>query len=231
MENGCELSQAADNTGAVVICNGATFDASKATGRYVATLIGPMEHLREQYCKLRDQALALIDSGQEAAAAVIHAVMEPMTEMKWVDCIENKIVDAGKVLALNTILAGSAFTATVVMGLTGATPTVADLDTQGTHAGWLEVGLANAPAYTAPRKTPSWNTASGTVTVTKSTSAAVSFGFTSGGTVGGCFININGTSGIDNATGTLFSAGAFTGGNKTVQNGDTLNVTYQASLT
>jgi hypothetical protein len=35
---------------------------------------------------------------------------------------------------------------------------------------------------------------------------------------------------IDNTAGTLYSAGAFTGGVKTVGSGDTLNVSYTASM-
>ena len=88
------------------------------------------------------------------------------------------------------------------------------------------LGLAwaiNAPTYTAPRKTPSFSAAAAG---SKATSAAVSFAITGSGTVAGCFINLGGSSTIDNTTGTLFSAGDFTGGSKTVANLDTLNVTY-----
>jgi hypothetical protein len=54
----------------------------------------------------------------------------------------------------------------------------------------------------------------------------VSFAITGSGTVAGCFININGSATKDNTTGTLFSAGDFSGGNRTVSASDTLNVTY-----
>jgi hypothetical protein len=47
--------------------------------------------------------------------------------------------------------------------------------------------------------------------------------------VAGCFININGSATIDNTTGTLYSAGSFTGGNKTVASSDVLNVTYSTT--
>ena len=52
---------------------------------------------------------------------------------------------------------------------------------------------------------------------------------TSSGTVYGAFINIGGSSTIDDTTGTLFSIGAFTAGSKTVTSGDTINVTYTLS--
>jgi hypothetical protein len=147
-------------------------------------------------------------------------------KLKWRDKVENIVTNVGKNLTLDTILAGSAFTATVVMGLKGTGAAVAG-DTQASHGAWLEVGLANAPTYSGTRKTPSFNAAA---TGTKATSAAVSFAMTGTGTVAGCFININGSATIDNTTGTLFSAGDFTGGNKAVGSGDTLNVTYSASL-
>jgi hypothetical protein len=87
----------------------------------------------------------------------------------------------------------------------------------------LEVGGANAPTYSGTRKTPAFGTASGgTIT----TSSAVVFSITSSGTVAGCFINVGGAATIDSTTGTLFSAGDFTAGSKTVSNGDTLSVTY-----
>lgn len=146
--------------------------------------------------------------------------------LKWRDEIENLVTTVGKNFALDTLLAGSAYTASVVMGLKG-TGSAAAGDTMASHAGWLEVGGTNAPAYTGNRPTPSFSSASAGA---KATSAAVSFSFTSGGTVAGCFIVLAGSATKDNTTGTLWSAGDFTGGNRTVANGDTLNVTYSASL-
>lgn len=146
--------------------------------------------------------------------------------LKWSDTIHNIVTTVGKNLTLDTILAGSAFTATTRMGLKGTGSAVL-ADTQASHAGWLEVGLANAPTYSGSRPTPTFSAASAGA---KATSSATSFSITSSGTVAGCFININGSATIDNTTGTLFSAGDFSGGNKVVSNGDTLNVSYSASL-
>lgn len=145
---------------------------------------------------------------------------------KWFDKFDNLVTTIGKNLGLDTILAGSAYTATVVMGLKG-TGTAVVADTQSSHASWSEVGGTNAPAYSGTRKTPAWSSASGG---SKATSSAVSFTFSSGGTVAGCFLNINGSSTLDSTTGTLYSAGDFSGGSKTVANGDTLNVTYTGSM-
>lgn len=144
----------------------------------------------------------------------------------------NLVTDAGAKLLLETILAGAAFTANAFMGLKGTgAPDVAD--TQAAHAAWLEVGAANAPQYTAPRKTIAWGAASGTGAGSriKASTGAFTFAFiTTGGTVDGAFLNINGTSAIDNATGTLFSAGTFQGGSKVVAIGDTLTVTYSLAI-
>ena len=52
---------------------------------------------------------------------------------------------------------------------------------------------------------------------------------TGSGTVAGAFINVGGSSTIDSTTGTLFSAGDFTAGSKTVTSGDTINVQYTLS--
>jgi hypothetical protein len=147
-------------------------------------------------------------------------------KVKWSDDIHNLVTTVGKNLALDTLLAGSAYTAAVVMGLKG-TGSAAVGDTQASHAGWLEVGLANAPTYSGSRKTPAWSAASAG---SKATSSAVSFAITSSGTVAGCFINLSGSATIDNTTGTLYSAGDFTGGSKTVANGDTINVTWTGSM-
>jgi hypothetical protein len=143
------------------------------------------------------------------------------------DVALNLVTDVGGRLVLDTILAGSAFTAATYMGLKGS-GSAAVGDTQASHAGWLEVGAANAPAYTAPRKTVTWSAASGSGagSRTKASSGTYTYTFTSGGTVDGAFLNINGATTIDNTTGTLLSAGTFTGGAKTVANTDTLTVTY-----
>jgi hypothetical protein len=144
--------------------------------------------------------------------------------LKWSDDIENLVTTVGKNKTMDTILGNTAGGA-IMMGIKGAGTAVV-ADTQASHASWLEVGLANAPTYTAPRKTPTFNAASAGA---KATTSAVTFAITGSGTVAGCFINIGGSSTIDDTTGTLFSAGDFTAGSKTVTSGDTLSVTYTAT--
>jgi hypothetical protein len=140
---------------------------------------------------------------------------------KWRDTIKNLVTTAGKNDFLDKYLKGAAYTQTIVMGLK-AVGAAAVGDTQASHAGWLEAGTANAPTYTAPRKTVTM----GAAAAGSSVSPVQAFAMTGAGTVAGCFINNGGTTAIDNTTGVLFSAGDFTGGNKVVTSGDTVNVTY-----
>ena len=145
--------------------------------------------------------------------------------LKWQDVIENVVTTVGKNDILDKYFAGAAYTQTIVMGLKGTGSAVIG-DTQASHASWLEVGLANAPTYTGNRKVPAFNAASAGSKAT----TATAFAITSTGTVAGCFINNGGSSTIDNTTGVLYSAGDFSGGSRAVISGDTLNVTYTASV-
>jgi hypothetical protein len=147
-------------------------------------------------------------------------------ELLWEDVIHNLVTTLGKNLTLNATLDNAAAGA-VVMGLKGTGSAVVG-DTQASHAGWNEVGGANLPTYSGTRKTPTWSAASGS---SKATSAVVAFTFTGTGTVAGCFINIAGSSTIDNTTGTLFSAGDFSGGSRSVVSTDVINVTYTLTIT
>lgn len=146
---------------------------------------------------------------------------------KWSDVIENLTTNVGRA-SLNDSYLGNTAGGAVVMGLKG-TGTAAYADTQASHAGWLEVGGTNAPTYSGTRKTPAFSASTVANPAVKSTSAAVVFSMTGSGTVAGAFINVGGSSTIDSTTGTLFSAGDFTAGSKTVTSGDTINVTYQLS--
>lgn len=147
--------------------------------------------------------------------------VSPDGEEKWRDTIDNLVTTVGKNDFLDKYLKGSAYTQTIRMGLAGA-GTKAVGDTQASHAGWSEVGLANAPTYTGNRQSVTMGSAASGSSV----SPTQAFAITSSGTVAGCFINNGGSATKDDTTGILFSAGDFTGGSKTVANGDTLNVVY-----
>jgi hypothetical protein len=152
--------------------------------------------------------------------------------VKWVDGFENLTTNVGRQNLLNSYFANTGGGA-VVMGLMTNNAVPASIpaytDTQGSHPGWFEAGAANAPTYSGNRKTPTFSTATNANPSVLSTSSAVVFSMTGSGTVTGAFINIGGSATIDNTTGTLFSAGNFTAGSKTVTSGDTINVTYTLS--
>jgi hypothetical protein len=152
--------------------------------------------------------------------------------LKWREIIDNVVQTVGKNLALDTFLAGSAYTVTgPYMGLISSVSysAVAAGDTMASHAGWLEAGGTNAPTYSGNRKTAVWSAAASGA---KALSAALSFAITSSGTVKGAFLCYgSGASATkDNTGGTLWSAGTFSTGDKAVGNGDTLNVNYSTSL-
>lgn len=151
--------------------------------------------------------------------------------LKWKDTIKNLVVYAGKNWMLDGIL-GSAQTNTgPFMGLISSDTYTgpANGDTMSSHSGWREAGATYTPTYSGTRKTCVWSAASNG---TKALSAALSFTFTGGGTVKGCFI-VLGTGAvntIDSTAGVLYSAGTFSGGDKTVVSTDVLNVSYTAGL-
>ena len=138
----------------------------------------------------------------------------------------------GKNLALDTFLAGAAYTVTgPYMGLISSVSfvSVAAADTMASHSGWLEAGGATAPAYSGNRKTAVWAAAA---SGSKALSAALSFAITSSGTVKGAFLCFgSGASATkDNTSGTLWSSGTFSTGDKSVTSGDQLNINYSTSL-
>lgn len=143
-------------------------------------------------------------------------------KIKWEEPIENLVVTVGKNLLLDNFFAGSAYTAAFYLGLVdgASTPTYAAGDTMSSHAGWSEsVAYSNST-----RPSVGWNSASAGSKASTSTSFTVN----ASATIAGCFLTTSSTK--SGTTGTLYSAGSFTGGNRGVQSGDTLNVTYTGSV-
>lgn len=146
---------------------------------------------------------------------------------KWSDTFRNLVVNEGLVSMNTTYFKGSGYTAAWYLGLvSGATsPTYAAGDTLASHAGWTE--LVPGTAYTGNRASVSFGTASSanpSVIATTATSFSMLVNST---VVAGALL----TTAASGTSGTLFSAGSFSGGNKSVDSGDTLNVTYSFSLT
>lgn len=147
--------------------------------------------------------------------------MRPLQFQAWKREDPNVVTNVGRNDILDKYWRGSSYTQTVVMGLCG-TGTKAAGDTQASHAGWSEVGGANAPTYTGDRKAVTMGAASSQASV----SPQQTFAITSSGTVAGLFMNNGGSATKDNTTGVLVSAVNFTGGDEAVNNGDSLLVTY-----
>ena len=151
-------------------------------------------------------------------------------KLKWTAESTNKVVNTGLQYMAGTALDGATTRITAwYIGLVGAAATnqFNATDTLASHpaagsGGWTEINpyTGNRPAATFAAAT----TADPSV-VTNSASKA-SYSITSSATVGGAFL-----ASVDTGTsGTLFSGSDFTGGDRSVVNGDTLQVTYQFSL-
>ncbi len=191
-------------------------DELSATDRLAATLV----------------ARAQFGDDCEIHGFFVAECISPDGTVLWTDTIANTVVTVGKNSILDNFLAGSSFTQTgPFMGLISSTSfsAISAADTMSSHAGWLEAGSANAPTYTAPRKTCVWAAASAG---SKALSAALSFVFTGVGTLKGAFIVLaaSAVSTIDSTAGTLFSAGLFSGGDRPVGIGDTVNISYSVGL-
>lgn len=148
--------------------------------------------------------------------------------LKWEEEFDNLVTTQGKNHLLDTYLAGSAYTGKVFLGLISSTgySAVAAGDTANSHTGWTEFS-----GYSQTKRVPpSFSSAS---SGSKATSTAAVFSITSANTVKGTFLVANtGTGGAATKggySGVLYSAGLFTGGDKTVASGDIVNVTYTAS--
>ena len=160
-------------------------------------------------------------------------------ELKWVDTVHNNVTDEGIEYAMSVLFySGTQYAENGGVtgwniGLIDATPTPNFTDTAAglptimsvtEYAEYDEAGRQVLDLAAA-------GSSSGG-TVTNSNSTAASFTISSpGNNVGGCFIVAGTNAGTkDNTvTGVLYGAGAFTGGDKTVDVGDTLNVTVNVT--
>lgn len=173
-------------------------------------------------------AAAAVVAAGSALAEAVHAggvyrvdCHGPDGALKWSDTVHNLVTTAGKNDLLDKYLAGSAYTAAWYLGLIDSTgyTAVAAGDTSASHTGWAEA----VPYSNATRPAPSWGSAS----AGSKASTATAFTINATATVKGTFLISNSTK--SGSTGVLYSAGLFSGGDRSVTSGDTLNVTYTAS--
>ena len=198
--------------------------------------------MHKELSNFGDSANALVTRGAHHAETVgiegnYHVVCrDAQGNVKWEESFPNLVTAVGKQALFDyyfgaTGTSGGTASGANYLGLCGGTATYTAADTMASHT-WTEVGGTNAPAYTGNRQAPNWSAATSTGTtpsnVTSKTAAALTFSMTSSGTVNGCFINSGASASAtkDTTTGILYSAGNFTGGSKTVANGDSLAVTY-----
>ena len=137
--------------------------------------------------------------------------------LKWEETINNIVVNVGLDDVLNKYYKGSAYTAAHYVGLVSGTPTVAATDTMSSHVGWTEI-----VAYSEAARQTLVLGAVASQSVDNSASKA-SFSINGTATVGGGFVATDATK--SGTTGILVGAAAFTGGNKSLTSGDTINVT------
>lgn len=154
----------------------------------------------------------------------------PDGQVKWTDTFHNLVVNEGLQDMNSKYFKGSGYTAAWYLGLvSGATsPTYAAGNTLASHSGWTE--LVPGTAYTGNRASVTFNASSPTLadpSVVSNSVSPASFAMLVNSTVVAGALLCTAASGT---SGVLFSVGSFTGGNKSVDAGDTLNVTYQFSL-
>lgn len=150
----------------------------------------------------------------------------PDGAVKWTDTFHNLVVNQGLQDMNNKYFTGVGYSADWFLGLVtgpGSGNTYAAGDTIATHGGWVE-----NTNYTGNRKAVTFGSATlADPSVITNSGSPAAFAITANAqTIAGAFVCsvASGTSGI------LFSVGNFTGGDKFVDAGDTLNVTYTFSL-
>jgi hypothetical protein len=227
-----EKSNAQDSNDATIGRGSAVVEQAHASGKYIVECLAPSDEDRARYIALRDK-IATIESENFVRRLLARPLLNELrAEMaaiplhkKWEDVICNLVTTVGGNDALDKYLAGSAYTAAWYIGLIGTTsyttgPALGD--TSASHGGWAE----DQNYSQAARPTAAFSAASGK---SKALSSALTFSINATTTIKGCFLISNSTKG--GSTGTLYSAGLFTGGDKgPLANGDTLNVSYTATI-
>lgn len=150
-------------------------------------------------------------------------IFDKTGKLKDVCEFSNGIVDVGKDAILDVMFGAVAKPTDWYIGLlNGASPTLSDADTMASHAGWTE----NQNYSEGVRQT--WDEAAASGQEMISNTVAVFSIDTDTQTIGGLFIVDDNTKG--GAGGTLWSTALF-GSAKNLDNGDTLKVEYELTVT
>lgn len=143
--------------------------------------------------------------------------------LKWVEDGPNLIVTAGRNKLLDETLAGAAYTAAWYVGLidNAGFSAIAAADTMASHAGWTESTAYDEAARQAL-------TFAAAASGSKATDSPATVTISATATINGLFVVSDSTKG--GSTGVLFAAKSFAAP-RAVVDGDTLNLSYSASLT
>lgn len=151
--------------------------------------------------------------------------------LKWEDKAHNLVVNEGLQDMNNKYFKGVTYSAAWYLGLItgpGANTTISAGDTLASHGATGAGGWTEDTAYSGNRKAVTFGTPTlADPSVISNSASPAQFSITGTTTIAGAFLAsvATGTSGI------LFSASDFQSpGDRSVVNGDTLNVTYQFSL-
>ncbi len=170
--------------------------------------------------------LSGLTGGIQAGGYFVVECFDKDGNLKWEDTAENGVTNNALNDILNVYLRGTAQTANWYLGLVdNANYTgFAAADTMTSHTGWVEniqYSGTNRPQWTAA--------AAANQGVTNTTTVNFAMTPTSGATIRGIFLTSDNT--LNGTAGNLFATAAFSGGTQTVNNGDTLKVTYTVSAT
>jgi hypothetical protein len=152
-------------------------------------------------------------------------------QIKWSDKFHNLVMNGGLANMNGVYLGASTQSTTWYLGLvTGpaSNTTFSATDTLASHGATGSGGWTENTDYSGNRKAVTFGSATtANPSVITNSASPSSFSMTGTATIAGAFLcNVaSGTSGV------LFSAGDFSGSDKSVASGDTLNVTYTFSLT
>lgn len=188
--------------------------------KFEFSCVGPREDERRAYVALRDRLEGRRCERGSAALLDVRAIARELAlfrlETKWDHVFLNTVLTTGKNDLLDKYFAGSAYTAAWYMLVISSSgySAINALDTMASHAGWTE-----STAYSnSNRPTCAFSAASAG---SKALSSALAFNINATDTLKGAGIVTNNTKG--GSTGILYSAGLFSGGDRPVINGDTVN--------